>query len=70
MWTRFGVGEPKAIDRLISDLITLLEHFSIALSCNGKMRELGKGSNVLGNPLAAIAHLMDVLMKQPQYKFL
>jgi 2-oxo-3-hexenedioate decarboxylase len=29
--------------------------------------ETGKGSNVLGSPLAAIAHLLSVLAKQPNY---
>ncbi len=69
-WALHGtllVGEPQAVDRLGTDLITSLEHFSIALSCNGELREVGTGSNVLGSPLAAIAHLIAVLAKQPQY---
>ena len=62
------VGEPQAVDRLGPDPIAALECFSIALSCNGEVRETGIGSNVLGSPLAAIAHLIDVLANQPQYK--
>ena len=31
------------------------------------VREVGRGSNVLGSPLAAIAHLSAVLAKPPQY---
>jgi len=61
------VGEPQAVDQLGTDLITALERFSIALFCDGEMRETGKGSDVLSSPLAAIAHLIDVLAKQPQY---
>jgi 2-keto-4-pentenoate hydratase len=61
------VGEPQAVDRLGADLIAALERFSLTLSCDGKVREVGKGTNVLGSPLAAIAHLIAVLAQQPQY---
>lgn len=61
------VGEPQPIDRLGADLIAALERFSIALSCEGKLCEVGRGSNVLGSPLAPVAHLIAVLAKQPQY---
>ena len=61
------VGEPQAVDRLGTDLMAALEHFSITLSCDGEVREMGRGSNVLGSPLAAIAHLIAVLGKQPNY---
>jgi 2-keto-4-pentenoate hydratase len=58
------VGEPQEVGRLGADLITALEGFAVTLSCDGKAREVGKGSNVLGSPLAAIAHLLAVLAKQ------
>jgi 2-oxo-3-hexenedioate decarboxylase len=61
------VGEPQAVDRVGTNIIDALEHFSIDLSCNGETREVGRGYNVLGNPLKAIVHLIDVLKKQPQY---
>jgi len=61
------VGEPQPVDRLGTDLTTALERFSIALSCEGKLCEAGRGSNVLGSPLAAVGHLIAVLAKQPQY---
>jgi 2-oxo-3-hexenedioate decarboxylase len=61
------VGKPQAVARLGPDLITALASFSLALSCDGAVREVGRGSNVLGSPLAAIAHLSAVLAKQPQY---
>lgn len=69
-WALHGtllVGEPQAADRLGTDLIATLERFSLALSCNGVLREVGTGSNVLGSPLLAIAHLISVLAKQPEY---
>ncbi len=59
------LGEPQAVDKLGPDLIASLAQFSLTLSCNGVLRETGLGSNVLGNPLAAIAHLMAVLAQQP-----
>jgi len=62
------VGEPQAVDRLGPDLIAAFKCFSIVLSCDGEVREVGRGSNVLGSPLAAIAHLIAVLAKQPKYK--
>jgi 2-oxo-3-hexenedioate decarboxylase len=34
------------------------------LSCDGREVEAGRGSNVLGSPLAAIAHLVSVLATQ------
>ena len=70
-WALHGsllVGEPQAVEGLGTDLIAALESFSIALSCDGEVREVGIGSNVLGSPLAAIAHLIAVLAKQPQYE--
>ena len=61
------VGEPQAIDQLGAGLLAALESFSIALSCDGALRETGRGANVLGSPLAAVAHLIEVLARQPQY---
>ena len=37
------------------------------LSCDGREIETGRGSNVLGSPLAAIAHLVSLLAKQSCY---
>ena len=61
------VGEPQAVDRLGTDVTAALESFSIALSCDAEVREVGIGTNVMGSPLAAVAHLIDVLAKQPRY---
>jgi 2-keto-4-pentenoate hydratase len=59
------IGEPQPLDRLGSDLVTALERFSLSLSCDGVLREVGTGANVLGSPLRAIAHLNSVLAKSP-----
>lgn len=61
------VGEPQAIARLGPALVTALERFSVKLLCDGALREVGVGANVLGNPLLAIAHLVSVLARQPAY---
>jgi 2-oxo-3-hexenedioate decarboxylase len=68
-WALHGtllVGEPQDVGRLGADLTTALERFTVTLSCDGSVREVGRGSNVLGSPLAAIAHLLAVLAQQRQ----
>jgi 2-oxo-3-hexenedioate decarboxylase len=42
-----------------------LASFSLGLSCDGRPIATGIGANVLGSPLAAIAHLASVLARQP-----
>jgi 2-keto-4-pentenoate hydratase len=61
------LGEPVPIDQLAPDPVAALESFSVSLSCNGELREVGSGINVLGNPLIALAHLITVLSKQPEF---
>lgn len=61
------LGEPQPVARLYPGLVAALESFSINLLCDGHVCATGKGRNVLGSPLAAIAHLIAVLVKQPQY---
>lgn len=47
------------------DLLEKLERFRVELSCDGIRRETGVGANVLGSPLAAMAHLLGVLADRP-----
>lgn len=61
------LGEPQPVDRLGTELIASLESLCITLSCNAEARETGRGSNALGSPLAAVAHLIGVLAGQPEY---
>ena len=61
------VGAPQPVARLGAGLIQALMHFSISLYRDGAVADTGKGSNVLGSPLAAIGHLLGVLARQPQY---
>ena len=64
MHGRLLVGKPQAVDTLGADLQEALAAFTLALSCDGKLRETGKGANVLGNPLQAVVHLIKVLASQ------
>ena len=59
------VGEPSSVDALGPELASRLERFTIALSCDGTVRDRGRGENVLGSPLAAAAHLTSLLAAQP-----
>jgi 2-oxo-3-hexenedioate decarboxylase len=70
-WALHGtllVGEPQSVERIGPDLVSRLERFMISLSCDGDVRDTGRGCNVLGSPLSAVAHLISVLAKQPQAK--
>ena len=61
------VGEPRPAASFGRDLVRQLETLEVTLSCDGQARDSGCGSNVLGSPLAALAHLIEVLSQQPQY---
>jgi len=60
------IGEPQSPARRGADLADRLERFTVALARNGKVVDGGRGSNVLGSPLAALAHLIAVLASQPR----
>jgi 2-keto-4-pentenoate hydratase len=68
MHGRLLVGKPQAVDTLGAGLQESLAAFTLALSCDGKLQETGKGANVLGNPLAAVVHLMQVLASQSPHQ--
>lgn len=61
------IGPPQPLSELGSDPVAVLESFSLTLSCNDRIVETGKGTNVLGSPLAAMVHLSSVLARQPEY---
>jgi 2-keto-4-pentenoate hydratase len=58
------IGPTQALPRPQSDALAALESFTLTLSRDGRHVETGKGANVLGSPLAALAHLVSVLEKQ------
>ena len=59
------VGQRVDVREFGPDLLTQLEHFSLELWHDETCREQGRGSNVLGSPLRAAAHLTKVLAAQP-----
>jgi 2-oxo-3-hexenedioate decarboxylase len=61
------VGPQRPVAEVAADAVAALQSLTLSLSCNGREREVGRGSNVLGSPLLAIAHLVSVLAKQPEY---
>jgi 2-keto-4-pentenoate hydratase len=68
MHGRLLVGKPQAVNTLGAGLQEALAAFTLALSCDGQLLETGKGANVLGNPLAAVVHLMQVLASQSPHQ--
>ncbi|HSH44124.1 MAG TPA: fumarylacetoacetate hydrolase family protein, partial [Arenicellales bacterium] len=60
------LGEPLAVERLGADPVATLESFSVTLCRDGEELETGKGANVLGGPVAAVAHLIAEL-EEKQY---
>jgi 2-keto-4-pentenoate hydratase len=60
------VGPPVAVSNLDS-CCDRLRTFSVVLSKNGAQQAKGVGSNVLGSPLLAFAHLAEVLAKQSSF---
>ena len=65
------VGTPRQVRTaagLNRDLVKELREFKVSMFCDGKLRESGGGANVLGSPLLALRHLVEVLVKLPQHK--
>jgi 2-oxo-3-hexenedioate decarboxylase len=65
------VGTPRQVRTaagLNRDLVKELASFKVSLFRDGILRDSGGGANVLGSPLAALRHLVEVLAKLPQHK--
>ena len=60
------VGPPRPISEL-QDLVAKPRAFTIALARGGQVQARGGGTNVLDSPLLAAAHLLAVLLDQPQF---
>jgi 2-keto-4-pentenoate hydratase len=60
------LGEPVATLALGPDLLSALQSFKLDLFCDDSLIDSGTGANVLGNPAAAVAHLVQVLARQEQ----
>ena len=64
MHGRLIVGKPLVVNTQGVGLQEALATFTLTLSEGGVVREIGRGSNVMGNPLTAVLHLMQVLASQ------
>jgi 2-oxo-3-hexenedioate decarboxylase len=62
----FRLGAPLAIAPQNRDAVfDNLTRFTVTLSRDGSAIETGSGSNVLGGPLSAVRHLVDILAGDP-----
>ncbi len=57
------VGPAAPLAELGDTPLSTLERFQVTLSCNGRAYATGRGSNVLGSPILAITHLLDIIHK-------
>lgn len=48
-----------------SDWLQALSSFRIELLCDGQLADQGSGANVLGSPLSALRHLVELLAQSP-----
>ena len=62
---RLIIGTPIAVQEL-PGLAAALPKVEVHLKKNQQIIDRGVGENVLGSPLLALAHLVDVLRKQPE----
>ncbi|WP_427913490.1 2-keto-4-pentenoate hydratase [Ramlibacter sp. MMS24-I3-19] len=58
------LGQRVPIASLGTDPAGVLSTLRLELARDGELVEVGRGSNVLGGPVAALAHLVDVLRAQ------
>jgi 2-oxo-3-hexenedioate decarboxylase len=65
---RLIMGPPCAISRGdIATLVSQLGECRVTLSRNGAVADSGVGANALGHPATALAHLADILSRQPAF---
>ena len=59
------IGPPCSVADLGDAPLASLQDFGIALFCGAELIDQGQGNKVLGNPVAALAHLVSLLASQP-----
>jgi 2-oxo-3-hexenedioate decarboxylase len=62
---RFLVGNRHLVAPHKPDWLRELATFEVTLSCDGAVSQQGGGALVLGSPLNALRHLVDLLAKDP-----
>src|SRR5688572_31984652 len=66
---RLIVGPPRSVSRgEIAGLVSQLRDCRVTLGRNGAVADSGVGGNALGHPATALAHLADVLTRQPAFE--
>jgi 2-oxo-3-hexenedioate decarboxylase len=66
---RLVVGAPQPIRaHEIPALATQVHDCRVTLRRNGEVRDRGVGANALGHPASALAHLAEVLSRQPAFE--
>ncbi|OGA24390.1 MAG: hypothetical protein A3I02_03980 [Betaproteobacteria bacterium RIFCSPLOWO2_02_FULL_67_26] len=69
MHWRLIVGAPvPAANARLPELADQLRDCRVTLSRNGAIVDRGVGANALGHPALALAHLAEVLSRQPQFE--
>lgn len=61
------LGDPVPVSSLGPDPAGALASFAVTLYCDGEKRDAGSGTNVLGSPLAALAHLVALANDCPPH---
>jgi len=61
---RLVLGARRPLEALAADPAATLAGLELVLECDGRQVEVGRGSHVLGSPLAALAHLVALLATQ------
>lgn len=65
---RLIVGEPVAVRGPLARLAEPLRDCHVTLSRDGTVVGRGVGANALGHPATALAHLAEVLARQPRFE--
>ena len=66
---RLIVGTPRPVSRGdIQALVPQLHDCRVTLAKNGVVADTGTGANALGHPATALAHLAEVLSRQPAFE--
>jgi 2-keto-4-pentenoate hydratase len=61
------VGPQVKVPSATNQLVEQLEKFTINLHCDQTLIDSGNGSNVLGSPLLALGHLVNLFGQQKQF---
>jgi 2-keto-4-pentenoate hydratase len=58
------LGTPVPLAALGGGLLAAFENFRVSLACDGVVRDRGRGSNVLGSPPKAVAHMVQAIAQR------